>query len=71
MKKNLGTTDKVIRILLAVIIGVLYFTNVISGPAAIVSGILAVVLVLTSFIGFCPLYLPLGINTFKRKKSKL
>ncbi|MFN0292750.1 YgaP family membrane protein [Pedobacter helvus] len=67
MKKNMGTVDKVIRILVAVFIGVLYFTNVISGTLAIILGILAVVFVLTSFISFCPLYLPFGISTFRRK----
>ena len=68
MKKNMGTTDKAIRILIAVVIGVLYFTNIISGTLAIVLGILAVVFLLTSFINFCPLYLPFGINTLKKKK---
>jgi hypothetical protein len=68
MKKNMGTTDKAIRILIAVVIGVLYFTNTISGTLAIVLGILAVVFLLTSFINFCPLYLPFGINTSKTKK---
>jgi hypothetical protein len=68
MKKNMGTTDKAIRILIAVVIGVLYFTNTISGTLAIVLGILAVVFLLTSFINFCPLYLPFGINTSKKKK---
>lgn len=69
MKKNMGTADKAIRILIAVVIGVLYFTNTISGTWAIVLGILAIVFVLTSFISFCPLYLPFGINTFKKKKQ--
>ncbi len=68
MKKNMGTIDKAIRILVAVVIATLYFTNVISGTLAIVLGILAVVFVLTSFISFCPLYLPFGINTSKKKK---
>lgn len=68
MKKNMGTTDKAIRILIAIVIGVLYFTNTISGTLAIVLGILAVVFLLTSFINFCPLYLPFGINTSKKKK---
>lgn len=64
----MGTTDKAIRILISVVIGVLYFTNTISGTLAIVLGILAVVFLLTSFINFCPLYLPFGINTSKKKK---
>ena len=69
MKKNMGTTDKAIRILIAAVIGVLYFTNTISGTLAILLGILAVVFILTSFISFCPLYLPFGISTSKKKKQ--
>lgn len=63
MKANMGTIDKVIRIALAVLVGVLYFTGQISGTVAIVLGILAIVFVLTSLISFCPLYLPFGIST--------
>ncbi len=66
MKKNLGTADKAIRIFIAFVIAALYLMNVISGILAIMFGILAVVFVLTSFIGFCPLYSPLGINTSKK-----
>lgn len=69
MKKNMGMADKVIRILIAVVIGVLYFTNTISGTLAIILGIVAVAFVLTSFISFCPLYLPFGISTFKKKRK--
>ncbi|WP_172916676.1 YgaP family membrane protein [Capnocytophaga canis] len=69
MRTNMGTTDRIIRLLIAVAIGILYFTNVVSGTLAIVLGILAGVFVLTSFIGFCPLYLPLGINTCRNKKK--
>lgn len=69
MKKNMGTIDKAIRILVAVVIAALYFTSVISGTLAIVLGILAVVFILTSFISFCPLYLPFGINTLKKKRQ--
>jgi hypothetical protein len=66
MKKNMGTIDKVIRILIAVVLAILYFTNVISGVLGIVLLVLAVVFVLTSLISFCPLYLPFGINTGKK-----
>lgn len=66
MKKNMGNTDKVIRILLAIIIAVLYFTNVISGTAAIVLGIFAVIFLLTSFVSFCPLYTVFKISTAKK-----
>lgn len=68
MKKNIGNVDKTIRILVAVVIAILYFTDLISGTLAIILGILAIVFVLTSFISFCPLYLPFGINTLKKKK---
>lgn len=67
MKTNMGNTDKVIRILVAVAILVLYFTNQISGTIAIVGIVLSVVFMLTSLIGFCPLYLPFGISTKKKK----
>jgi hypothetical protein len=63
MKKNMGFMDKVIRILIAVVIAVLYFTNVISGTLGIVLMVLAAVFVVTSFLSFCPLYLPFGIST--------
>lgn len=68
MKKNMGSTDKIIRITIAALIVALYFMNVISGTLAIVLGIFALVFVLTSFISFCPLYLPFGINTRRKKQ---
>jgi len=67
MKKNMGSTDKVIRILVAVIIVVLAFTKVITGTLAIILIILAAVFLLTSLISFCPLYLPFGLNTMNKK----
>jgi len=69
MKSNLGTTDRVLRVLVAVVIAVLYGTGVISGILAIVLSILAVVFVLTSAINFCPLYTVFGISTRKVKKN--
>lgn len=65
MKKNIGTVDKVIRILIAVIMVVLFFTHVITGTLAIILLILSGVFVLTSLISFCPLYLPFGLSTKK------
>ena len=67
MKKNMGTTDQLIRIAAALLIGVLYYLDVISGTSALILGILALVFVATSLVGFCPLYLPFGINTCKKK----
>lgn len=69
MNKNVGSTDKFIRIAVAAIIAVLYYTQVISGTVAIVLGVLAVVFALTAFLNFCPLYLPFGINTNKNKSA--
>lgn len=68
MKKNMGTADKFIRIGIAVVIAILYISKLITGTWAIILGALALVFMFTSFIGFCPLYLPLGINTLKKKK---
>jgi hypothetical protein len=65
MKKNMGTVDRSIRVLLAFIVAVLYFTNQISGTAAIILGLFAVIFVITSFMAFCPLYVPLKISTKK------
>jgi hypothetical protein len=67
MKKNMGTIDKVIRILVAVVIAVLYFVHVLTGTLAIVLLVLAGIFILTSFISFCPLYTLVGINTGKKK----
>jgi hypothetical protein len=67
MKKNMGTIDKVIRILVAVVVVALYLTNVISGTLAIILLILSGVFILTSLLSFCPLYLPFGISTRKKE----
>lgn len=66
MKKNMSTIDKVIRILVAVVFAILFFTNVITGTLGIILLVLAVVFVFTSLISFCPLYLLFGINTGKK-----
>lgn len=65
MNKNMGTIDKLIRSALAIIVAILYFTGQITGTAAIILGLLAVVFLLTSLIGTCPLYLPFGLSTKK------
>jgi len=66
MKKNMGSADKTIRVFIAAIVALLYFTGVITGTLAIVLMILALVFVITSLISFCPLYPLLGINTNKK-----
>ncbi len=65
MTKNMGTADRVIRVLLAIVVGILYLTGEIYGVAAIILGIFAVIFIITSLIGFCPLYVPLKISTKK------
>jgi hypothetical protein len=67
MKPNMGTTDKIIRIAIAALIAVLYFTNVINGTIGIILLVVAVVFVLSSLLGFCPLYTLVGMNTTKKK----
>lgn len=62
----MGTVDKVVRILVAAIILVLYFTHVITGVLAVILLILAGIFVVTSLIGTCPLYLPFGLSTRKK-----
>lgn len=66
MEKNMGTADRVIRTLLAVLVVILYLAGVISGLAAVILGIFALIFILTSIIGFCPLYSPLKISTRKK-----
>ena len=62
----MGNLDRVIRVLAAIILSLLYFTNVITGTLGLVLLVLSGVFVLTSFVSFCPLYIPLGINTCKK-----
>jgi len=69
MKANMGTIDRVMRIIAAVVIAALYFTNMISGTLAIILLVFAAIFILTSFISFCPLYVPLGISTKKKENS--
>lgn len=69
MKKNMGTADKLIRLVLAVLFSVLYFTGTVSGMLGTVLLILGGVFVLTSAISFCPLYTLIGLNTCPTKKA--
>lgn len=62
----MGKTDKTLRLIVAVILAVLYFTNTVTGNLGIFLLAFAVILVITSFINFCPLYSPFGINTNKK-----
>jgi K+-transporting ATPase A subunit len=67
MIKNMGTVDRSIRIVIAIIIAVLYFTGQITGTAAIILGVIAAAFILTSLVGTCPLYLPVGLSTTKKE----
>jgi hypothetical protein len=68
MKTNVGVIDRVVRAIVAVVIIGLYSTNVVAGTLGIILIVLSIVFLLTAFIGFCPLYLPFGINTLRKKK---
>ena len=65
MKKNMGSADKIVRFILAVIFVALYFTGTVTGTLGIVLLVLAGVFVLTSLVSFCPLYAPFGLKTCK------
>lgn len=69
MKRNMGKLDRALRVLLALLFVLLYYTDIVSGTLGIILIILGVVFVLTSVIGFCPLYLPFNINT-KEKSNQ-
>lgn len=67
MKKNMGTTDRVIRVVIAMILCALYFTGTVTGVPGVVLFIIACIFLLTSVVSFCPIYTLLGINTCPRK----
>ncbi len=69
MKKNMGTLDKSLRIIVALVIIALYFLNVISGTLAIVLLVIAGVFIAVSFLGYCPLYSVFGFNTLKKNNQ--
>ena len=65
MKNNMGGLDRIIRTVIAALVVILYMTNVITGTLALILGILAVIFLVTSAIGFCPLYVPFRFSTRK------
>ncbi len=67
MKKNIGSIDKMFRLLVAIVVAVLYFTDQITGTTAIVLLAVGAILALTSLIGTCPIYMALGISSNKKK----
>lgn len=70
MKKNMGTLDRIIRIILALVVIILYFADLITGTAAVILGIIAFIFVITSAVGSCPLYIPLNISTKKQENDE-
>lgn len=69
MNKNMGSTDKIIRIVIALGLATLYFTNLISGTVALIAIAVAIVFLLTSLVSICPLYSIFGMNTCKIPKK--
>lgn len=70
MKKNMGATDKIVRVILAIVMIILYFQGVVTGFWGIVLLVLSGIFLLTSLVSFCPLYLPFGIKTTKTEGEK-
>ena len=70
MKMNMGMFDRLIRLMLAVGVVVLYLSGMITGIQALVLGILAAILMLTCFTGFCPLYIPFNFSTRKKPSEQ-
>jgi hypothetical protein len=69
MKKNMGNADRIIRLLVAAAITILFFTNIITGTVGIVLLVLAAIFVLTSLVGFCPIYAMVGMNTCAKRSG--
>lgn len=69
MTKNMGSLDRILRTLAAIVVGVLYVTGTIGGTTALVLGLIAVVFLMTSFVGTCPLYLPIGLSTRRKQRT--
>lgn len=67
--KNMGSIDRIIRVIAAIIIAVLYLTGSISGTIAIALMVVAGIFLVTSLVSICPLYLPFGIKTCKVEKQ--
>jgi hypothetical protein len=65
MRKNMGSLDRTLRVALALLVLALFLFGTISGTVALVLGIIAVIFVVTSFLGACPAYLPFGLSTRK------
>ncbi|MBD0778610.1 DUF2892 domain-containing protein [Maribacter sp. ANRC-HE7] len=69
MKKNMGSSDRMVRLIIALIFSVLYFTNIISETIGLILLGMAGIFLFTSFISFCPLYGPFGLYTCKKEEE--
>lgn len=69
MRKNMGALDRTIRTLLALVMAVLVLAKVVHGTLAYILVIITVIFLVTSLLGFCPLYVLLGISTLKKTKE--
>lgn len=69
MKKNVGNTDRIIRLVMAAVFAYLYFSGTVTGTLGLVLVVLGAVFALTSLVGFCPIYTMLGVNTCPTKKA--
>jgi hypothetical protein len=69
MKKNMGSADKIIRLLLAAVFILLVIFEVVSGTLVYILLALAAIFILTSLINWCPLYVPFGISTCRKKEK--
>ena len=70
MTKNMGALDRILRVTAALLVGIFYITGQLSGVAALILGVLAVVFLATSAVGSCPLYLPFGLSTRRGQSAK-
>lgn len=70
MKKNMGSFDRTLRVILAIVVAIFIVSGELSGLSAIIFGIIAVIFLITGFIGFCPIYVPFRIQTIGKEKTK-
>jgi hypothetical protein len=70
MKKNMGGTDKLVRIIVALLLVIIYFKGIVTGVLGIILLVVAAIFIITSLISFCPLYTIFGLSTCKTKDNK-
>lgn len=69
MKNNVGNNDKIVRLVIALLLGGLYFAEIVSGTLGIALLVIAAIMIITALSGFCPLYTLFGVNTCEQKES--